>query len=85
MHRVEYDVRANWKLIVQNYNECLHCPMIHPMLNRMHHYLGAANVPSTEHLLRRCHGIQEGVETLSVDGRRRRAVLPGLGADERAS
>ena len=41
VHRVEYDVRANWKLIVQNYNECLHCPIIHPLLNRMHHYLGA--------------------------------------------
>ena len=45
VHRVEYDVAANWKLIVQNYNECLHCPIIHPLLNRMHHYLGAANVP----------------------------------------
>ena len=48
VHRAEYDVKANWKLIVQNYNECLHCPVIHPMLNRMHHYLGAANVPSTD-------------------------------------
>ena len=30
MRRIEYDVRANWKLILQNYNECLHCPTIHP-------------------------------------------------------
>ena len=31
-HRIVYDVKANWKLIVQNYNECLHCPQIHPEL-----------------------------------------------------
>jgi len=48
VHRIQYDVATNWKLVVQNYNECLHCPVIHPLLNRMHHYLGAENVPSTE-------------------------------------
>jgi glycine betaine catabolism A len=82
VHRVEYDVHANWKLIVQNYNECLHCPIIHPLLNRMHHYLGAANVPSTETYCGGAMGFKDGVETLSADGRRRRAVLPGLGPDE---
>src|SRR5687768_12181914 len=46
-HRIEYDVATNWKLVVQNYNECLHCPIIHPLLNRMHHYLAADNVPTT--------------------------------------
>ena len=83
VHRAEYAVAANWKLIVQNYNECLHCPIIHPLLNQMHHYLGAANVPSTETYCGGAMGFKAGVETLSVDGRRRRAVLPGLGADER--
>ena len=27
-----YDVAANWKIVVENYNECLHCPTIHPEL-----------------------------------------------------
>ncbi len=31
-HRVTYDVHANWKLIVQNANECYHCPGVHPQL-----------------------------------------------------
>jgi Rieske 2Fe-2S family protein len=31
-HRIVYEVRANWKIIVENYNECLHCPTIHPEL-----------------------------------------------------
>jgi Rieske 2Fe-2S family protein len=30
--QVVYDVAANWKLIVQNYSECYHCPLIHPAL-----------------------------------------------------
>ena len=45
--RIVYDVKANWKLIVLNYNECLHCPNLHPSLNKLHHYLGADNVAPT--------------------------------------
>ena len=32
---VEYDVRANWKLLVQNYSECYHCGPVHPALARL--------------------------------------------------
>jgi len=28
----EYVVRANWKVITENYHECYHCPLIHPEL-----------------------------------------------------
>lgn len=31
-HRVRYEVRANWKLIVENFMECYHCATIHPEL-----------------------------------------------------
>jgi Rieske 2Fe-2S family protein len=82
-HRVEYTVAANWKLVVQNYNECLHCPVIHPLLNRMHHYLGADNVPTTDSYCGGAMGFKPGVETLSADGQRRRDVLPGLGERDR--
>ena len=84
VHRIEYDVAANWKLVVQNYNECLHCPIIHPMLNRMHHYLGADNVPTTGTYCGGAMGFKDGVETLSSDGQRRRDFLPGLGERERS-
>ncbi|MEU2065045.1 aromatic ring-hydroxylating dioxygenase subunit alpha [Streptomyces sp. NPDC013455] len=33
--RVTYDVRANWKLIVENFMECYHCATIHPELTRV--------------------------------------------------
>ena len=28
----EWMVEANWKIIIENYNECLHCPTVHPEL-----------------------------------------------------
>ena len=33
--RIVYDVRANWKVIVENYNECYHCAGVHPELCRI--------------------------------------------------
>ncbi|MFE7311911.1 aromatic ring-hydroxylating dioxygenase subunit alpha [Streptomyces sp. NPDC057555] len=30
--RIRYDVRANWKLLVENFMECYHCATIHPEL-----------------------------------------------------
>ncbi len=34
-HRITYEVEANWKLVVENYSECLHCPGIHPELVKL--------------------------------------------------
>ena len=28
----DYVVEANWKIVIENYQECYHCPMIHPEL-----------------------------------------------------
>jgi Rieske 2Fe-2S family protein len=33
--RIEYDVRANWKLIFENYSECYHCLGVHPELSKI--------------------------------------------------
>lgn len=41
--RVEYDVRANWKLIFENSSECYHCPGVHPMLSKVSPYDSAEN------------------------------------------
>ena len=29
-HRVEYEIRANWKIALENYLECYHCQLNHP-------------------------------------------------------
>ena len=33
--RIDYDVRANWKLLFENYSECYHCPSVHPALVKL--------------------------------------------------
>jgi Rieske 2Fe-2S family protein len=33
--RIVYDVRANWKLVVENFMECYHCATIHPELTEV--------------------------------------------------
>ncbi len=42
-HSASYDIAANWKLVFQNYNECLHCPTIHPKLSMVLPYKSGAN------------------------------------------
>lgn len=43
VRRIDYDVNANWKLVMQNYSECLHCPTIHPELTTKLPYTSGAN------------------------------------------
>jgi phenylpropionate dioxygenase-like ring-hydroxylating dioxygenase large terminal subunit len=33
--RVEYGLAANWKIAVENYLECYHCPVAHPGFSRL--------------------------------------------------
>jgi Rieske 2Fe-2S family protein len=80
--RIVYDVEANWKLITLNYNECLHCPLLHPALNRLTDYLGAANEPPHPTYVGGSMGFRGDAETMSIDGKRRRSYLPGLNEEE---
>jgi phenylpropionate dioxygenase-like ring-hydroxylating dioxygenase large terminal subunit len=34
-HRIEYELRANWKIAIENYLECYHCRLNHPGLVRL--------------------------------------------------
>ena len=80
--RIVYDVAANWKLIIQNYSECLHCPGVHPALQRLSHFLTGENEPANPSYLGGRMDLREGIETLSMDGKRHRDCLPGLPAEE---
>lgn len=80
--RVVYDVAANWKLIIHNYSECLHCPGVHPALQKLSHYLSGENEPADPGVLGGRMRLREGIGTLSMDGRLRRACLPGLSEEE---
>jgi glycine betaine catabolism A len=82
-HRIVYDIRANWKLIIQNYNECLHCPNLHPALNKLSHYLSGENEPLRATYMGGRMDLRPGVETLSMDGTCPRERLPDLSAEDR--
>ncbi|MDH4058063.1 MAG: aromatic ring-hydroxylating dioxygenase subunit alpha [Cyclobacteriaceae bacterium] len=32
---IRYELNCNWKLILQNYQECYHCPGVHPLLTKL--------------------------------------------------
>lgn len=73
-----YQVKCNWKLLIVNYNECLHCPILHPLLNRMTHYLSGENDQPSGAYIGGSMDLRSGVQTMSVHGQRARACLPGL-------
>jgi Rieske 2Fe-2S family protein len=81
-HRIVYDVKANWKLIIQNYNECLHCPNLHPALNKLSHYLSGENDPLQPTYMGGRMDLRPGVETLTMDGKCSRGILPGLSPED---
>jgi Rieske 2Fe-2S family protein len=70
--RIEYDVAANWKLIVENYSECYHCPLIHPDLNRVTHYLSGQNDVIADTYNGGYQIIGEQYCTLTVEGKKTR-------------
>lgn len=80
---VEYDLRANWKLVLQNFSECLHCPVIHPQLQQVSHYLSGENYPVTPGAVGSSMDLAEGAESLTTDGRRVAPPLPGVGPEDR--
>jgi Rieske 2Fe-2S family protein len=85
LRRVErrvYRLRANWKLVIQNYSECLHCPVVHPLLQKQSHFLSGENEPPQATWLGGRMELREGVKTLSQDGASDRCPLPGLAVED---
>jgi len=78
-----YDVTANWKLIVANYNECLHCPLLHPMLNRVTNSISGNNDLPQPTYIGGSMEFRAGARTMSVDGAASREYLPGLNEEQR--
>jgi Rieske 2Fe-2S family protein len=78
--RIVYQVAANWKVILENYNECYHCGPVHPELCRV--------VPAFKQKggmdLDWDRGIphREGAWTFTMSGTTNRKPFPGLDQDE---
>jgi Rieske 2Fe-2S family protein len=82
VRRIEYDVRANWKLIMQNYSECLHCPTIHPELSTKLPYTSGANDLTEGPFLGGYMEIKAPNESATMSGRACGLRLGDLAGDE---
>ena len=83
VHRTEYDVAANWKLLVQNYSECYHCPTLHPVLNRLTPYRDSSNDLEEGAVLGGPMLLSSGSSSMTMDGRACAAPLVDGTGDER--
>jgi Rieske 2Fe-2S family protein len=78
---IRYDVRANWKILAENYNECYHCAGVHPELCAIvpaFRSQGGADLDWERGVPHR-----PGAYTFTGSGTTRRAPFPGLNEDER--
>jgi glycine betaine catabolism A len=76
-HRIDYEVAANWKIVIDNYNECLHCPSVHPELVQLVPIYRKGQVVDLE---RPDLGatLADGLSTFTMTGTSALPFLPGL-------
>jgi Rieske 2Fe-2S family protein len=79
--RIAYEVRANWKVMLENYNECYHCGPVHPELCRLvpaFRQRGGSDLDWE-------HGIphRDGAWTFTASGTTNRLPFEGLSEEER--
>ncbi len=75
--RIVYEVAANWKIVVENYNECLHCPSIHPELVQVVPLFRFGEVWDEE-LRDDGNRMMEGATSFTMTGASELPKLPGL-------
>jgi phenylpropionate dioxygenase-like ring-hydroxylating dioxygenase large terminal subunit len=83
--RHEYVVAANWKILNENYQECYHCPMIHPELCTVSPPQSGANYlhPSEGAWVGGWMELRDGMDTMSLDGRSSGTIFRGLEGEAR--
>jgi len=77
-HRQTYTVEANWKLLVENYNECYHCTSIHPALCEVTPVASGADLVPTGLWCGGTMDLKDDVVTMSFDGASPIDPLPGV-------
>ncbi len=78
--RIVYDVRANWKLIIENFMECYHCATIHPELTEV--LPEFADGHAAQYFVNHGADFASGVEGFTVDGTAGFDTIPGIDPDQ---
>lgn len=94
-HVLTKTMQSNWKIFWENYNECLHCPGVHPQLSQLVPIYGRGLLEERDDPQWRAHaadpdpkfkgGLRSGAATWSLDGKTTGVPFPGLSdADRKA-
>jgi glycine betaine catabolism A len=92
-HRLRKTIQCNWKVFWENYNECLHCPGVHPRLAQLVPIFGRALLERRDDPQWQDHaedddpryggGLRRGAETWSMDGKPVGIPFPRVSEDDR--
>jgi Rieske 2Fe-2S family protein len=92
-HTQTWMLQCNWKVFWENYNECLHCPNVHPALTKLVPIYGRGIMRERDDPRWREHesstdpkfkgGLRTGAESWSSDGTAGRYRFAALTAEER--
>ncbi len=77
-----YEAACNWKLPIENYHECYHCPAIHPELCAVSPPASGINFTLPGNWFGGTMDLEPFAATMSMDGRSAGTVLPGLSEAE---
>jgi glycine betaine catabolism A len=92
-HRLQKTIACNWKVFWENYNECLHCPGVHPRLAQLVPIFGRALLERRDDPDWQDHaddndpkyggGLRVGAESWTMDGRPVGVPFPRISAEDR--
>jgi len=84
---------SNWKIFWENYNECLHCPSVHPRLSQLVPIYGRGLLEERDDPQWRAHaadadpkykgGLRAGADTWSLNGKTTGRAFSDLSAEDR--
>jgi glycine betaine catabolism A len=87
-HVMNRTIACNWKIFWENYNECLHCPSVHPQLSSLIPIYGRGLLEERDDPQWQDHetstdprwkgGLRAGAKTWSLDGQVTGTSFPGL-------
>jgi Rieske 2Fe-2S family protein len=93
-HHFRKTIACNWKVFWENYNECLHCPGVHPRLSQLVPIFGRGMQDPHDDPHWQQHaqnddpryrgGIRRGAQSWTLDGNPVGVPFPGLSAGDRA-
>jgi Rieske 2Fe-2S family protein len=80
--RHSYELDTNWKVIVENYQECYHCQAIHPELSRISPPTSGENIDLPGDWMGGWMSMIDEAQTMSLSGQSGGVAIKGLSQQE---